>query len=164
MIARSSSWAAFGREEVVVGEPDEPLRVARDDAGERLVAAARREADPADAVLVQLGQPAVGLLLGGPGLGLRLGEVPGEPPGGAVLLGLLAQVAGLLVGGAAGLVEPGAAAGGGHRGIASDREVTVEVDDVEILEHGHHLVGADLQEGGVLGAVEGQIDGPPVPA
>jgi hypothetical protein len=65
----------------VVGEADEPIGVARDDAGERLVAAACREADAADAVLVKLGQPAVGLLVGGSRLGLRLGEVPGESPG-----------------------------------------------------------------------------------
>src|SRR5262249_8947307 len=120
-------------EQVVMGEPDEPVRMAGDDAGQGLVAAAGREPDPADAVRVELRQPAIGLHLGRWWIGLGLWEVPGRAPGRAVLLGLLLQVPGLLVGRAARGVGPGPAAG--HRNVAGHGEMTVKVDDFEILEH-----------------------------
>ena len=50
--------------------------------------------------------------------GLRLGEIPGQTPGGAVALSLT----------------------GRGRDVAFDGEVGVEVDDVEILKHRFRLV------------------------
>src|ERR1051326_2092651 len=55
---RFSSCA--GRERVVVSETDKSLRVASYGASERVVAAARSEADAVDAVAIELGNPAVG--------------------------------------------------------------------------------------------------------
>ena len=47
---------------------------------ELIVVAAGHEADPLDAILIELGHPALGLLFAGTRLFFRFGEIKGEPP------------------------------------------------------------------------------------
>ena len=103
-----------------MSEADKPRGVACDRAGQGVVAAAGGKSDPIDAVAVELGQPAIGDGFHGlvTRFGLGLGEIPGQTPGGAVALSLT----------------------GRGRDVAFDREVGVEVDDVEILKHRFRLV------------------------
>ena len=117
------------RERVVVGEPHKPLRVASHDAGKAVIAAASREGNAIDTEAVQLRQPSVRLLVPGALLLLRLGKVPGQPPGGAVALG--PHVRDLLGLRCARDVEGLPAAGR----VALHGEVRVAVDDVQVLEH-----------------------------
>ena len=73
----------IGAGDIVVGEANEAIGVHPHHAGQLVVVAAGDEADPLDAVFVELGHPALGLLLAGALSLLRLGEIEGHPPLGA---------------------------------------------------------------------------------